>query len=276
MSKPSAAPPGELVDIGGGELIHMQRWGKDNPGPVVILDVSAAMPLSEWDWVGPGLADRGFNVVAYDRPGMGWSQGPWAPRDAQHAAEALAKALAVAYIQPPYIVVGHSYGGFSAREFAGTHRDDMAALVLLDTTHPDGGGELSFATTFRTRAWWGHGGLFRLEAPVNWFWELPMEDQAAANAVSLWTSHLDTSAEELEAWNTSAAQLRALGDLGDLPLLVVSSADSPAHLEQQRDIARLSTAGQVVQLNVSHMGMLTSHDQALLTMDAMEKFLATL
>ncbi|MEX2547428.1 MAG: alpha/beta hydrolase [Chloroflexota bacterium] len=270
-------PPGHLVDIGRGEQIHIRSWGTAADSPTIVLDASAAMPLSAWAWIGQGLAGLGHRVVAYDRPGMGWSRGPWAPRDSAHAVDALAKTLEAAGMAPPYVVVGHSYGGFSARVFAGTYRDDVAGLVLLDTTHPDGGGELGFATYYRIRAWQGHAGLFQLSPQSDSFWELPAEDRAAANAVSLWTSHLDTSAEELEAWPTSAAQVRAVGSyFGDLPLLVVSGVGSAAHIDLQRDLTRLSSARQFIQINADHIGMLVSRTQSELVVQAIEDFLATL
>jgi pimeloyl-ACP methyl ester carboxylesterase len=234
------------------------------------------MPLSEWAWIGGGLADAGHLVVAYDRPGMAWSRGPWQLRDAGHAADALAKTLATAGIPPPYVVVGHSYGGFSARVFAATNKERVAGLVLLDTTHPDGGGELSYATAYRVQAWQAHAGLFELSPPYDFFWELPEDERAAANAVSQWPSHLDTSAEELEAWHTSAAQVKAVPDLGDMPVLVIAAAGPEEHIQLQRDLTRLSTRSQFEQVNANHMGMLVSPAQADLVIEAIERFLASI
>ncbi len=269
-------PPGQLVDIGGGEEIHLRSWGSATDGPTIVLDVSAATPSSLWAWVGLALGEH-HRVVAFDRPGMAWSRGPWAPRDSQHAADALARALSAADIPPPYVIVGHSYGGFSARVFAGTYPENVAGLALLDTTHPDGGGELRFATFYRIRAWLGHAGVFQLTPPSDDFWELPAEERPAANAVNQWASHLDTSAEELEAWHTSAAQVRAVGsDFGDLPLLVVSAVGSPAHIDLQRDLARLSSTGRFVEINADHMGMLVSQPQSEHVVRAIEEFLTAL
>lgn len=248
-------PPGQLVDIGGGQLIHVRQWGEANPGPTVVLDAAAATPSSIWAWVGPGLANMGHRVIAYDRPGMGWSRGPWQPRDARHAADALASALNVAGIPPPYVLVAHSYGAFSSRVFAGLHRDQVVALVLLDTTHPDTGGPV-VAVPYRLQALLGHTGLFQLIALPNGFSRLPTEDGRAADSVTKWTTHLDTTAEELEAWNESANQVREFADFGDLPLLVIAGWSSGVHLDQQRDLLGLSTASQFEQIDAEHMGML--------------------
>jgi pimeloyl-ACP methyl ester carboxylesterase len=275
-------PPGELVDIGGGQLIHLRTWeppvAPTANAPTIVLDVSASMPLTEWAWIAPALAAKGHRVVAYDRPGMGWSRGPWQPRDSARAADALAKTLTTAGISPPYIVVGHSFGGFSVRVFAGSHTEDVKGLVLLDTTHPDGGGEVLFATWFRVRAWQGHAGYFHIWNPVdNWFSSLPIEDQGPSVAVSRWTSHLDTTAEELEAWHTSAAQVRAASlNLHGIPLLVVAGLGSENHLAQQRDIASISKRSTYVEIGSDHMGMLVQEWQTPPVLEAIEEFLASL
>lgn len=267
--------PGQLVDVGSGQLIHLRTWGAATGGPTILLDVSAGQPSSIWAWIASDLG-RHYRVVAYDRPGMAWSIGPSGPRDAESAAEALSSALAAAGIEPPFVVVGHSFGGLSARVFAGQRRADMAGLVLLDTTHPNGGGGAGFALFARHRAWQGHSGLFQLFPPSNDYTQLPAAEQPGAYAVSLWTTHMDATADELESWNTSAAQVRSAGDLGDLALLVVSSPGSSASVDLQRDLARLSSKSRFVELNVSHMGMLMDTDQAAVTAAEIERFLDSL
>lgn len=264
-------PPGRLVDAGDGQMIHLRTWGTRRAGePALILDVSASFPSSAWAWIGQMLGDDYF-VVAYDRPGMAWSTGPKRPRDAGTAASALGRALDAANIVPPYLVVGHSYGGFSARAFTALRPADVAGLVLLDTTHPDGGGEQLFAAQFRARAWQGHAGLFVLSPPPNSFATLPEAERAAAHAVSHWTTHLDTTAEELEAWPVSAAQIRDVS-FGDLPLLVVSVSGGGSHEQLQRDLLGLSTRSRFVALDADHVGMLLDHDQALEAAGQIELF----
>jgi pimeloyl-ACP methyl ester carboxylesterase len=267
-----------LIDIGGGQLIHVRTWGTRASAdqPAIVLDVSASMPIAAWAWVARGLAERGNFVVAYDRPGMGWSTGPWQPRDAARAAGALGRALKAAKIDAPYVVVAHSFGGFSSRIFAGANRPDVAGLVLLDTTHPDGGGELLFATSFRTRAWQGHVGYFALANPTdNWFTSLPPEEQAATNSVARWTTHLDATAEELEAWDTSAAQVHA-ADLEGLPILVVSGDGGPEHLALQRDMLNLSMRSRFTQIPATHMAMLVDEGPAQLVIEQIEEFVGGL
>lgn len=267
--------PGQLVDVGGGQLIHIRTWGNQSSQPTILLDVSCCQPSSIWAWVARNLSAH-YQVVAYDRPGMAWSLGPNRQRDARSAAEALRKALTIAGIEPPYVVVGHSYGGLSARVFAGINRTEVDALVLLDTTHPHGGGGPGFAALARSRAWQGHSGMFQFSPPANDYEQLPADEAAAAYAVSLWTSHLDGTADELEAWDASAAEVDAIGDLGDLPLLVASGPGPPEHLALQRDLLNLSTKSQFVVFNTSHMAMLMDRGQAAITAAEIERFVDSL
>lgn len=266
-------PPGRLVDIGSGQFIHLRQWGEANAGTTVLLDISASMVSSAWAWVGQGLAERGYRVVAYDRPGMAWSHGPPQPRDARHAADALRAALDATSIPAPYVVVAHSYGGFSARVFTGLNRDRVTGLVLLDTTHPEGGGWPGYGFVYRIQAWVGHTGLFQFVRRPNSFLGLPLEEVDAAYAVTQWTTHLDTTAEELEAWPSSAAQVLEYAHFGELPVLVVAGAGPPARLELQQDLVNVSDNSRFMQVNADHVGMLHNETDAAQLVDAIDQFI---
>lgn len=254
--------PGQLVEIGDGQAIHLRTWGIDNEGPAIILDAAATYTSSSYAWFGQMLGED-YRVVAYDRPGMGWSVGRREPRDAKSAAQALSVALERAAIGPPYVLVGHSFGGFSARVFADMHRGDVVALVLLDTTHPDGGGGPAYGILYRARALIAHTGLDLLLPPPAEMGGLPDGESERAHAVSGWTSHRDASAEELEAFDVSAQQVREAGSLGDMPLLVIRARSSPEHLALQTDLARLSSRSEFAELDhVDHVSMLLNRDHA--------------
>ncbi|CAN5644017.1 alpha/beta hydrolase [soil metagenome] len=267
--------PGQPVELGDGRVIHLRTWGTDNPGPTIILDAAASLPSSAWAWIAQDLA-QDHRVVAYDRPGMGWSSGGSKPRDARSAAEALGAALAKAGIEPPYVVVGHSYGGFSARMFAHLNPGSVVGIALLDTTHEDGGGAEAFAAFYRARAVQGDLGLFQLVAQPNGLAGLPPAEAAAGHVVGHWRSHLDATAAELEAWPISAQQLRDADDLRDLPLLVVAAYGSDAQYDLQRDLATLSTNSRYVELDVWHTSMLFNADHAALVAAEIRQFGAAL
>ncbi len=73
-------PPGERVDVGGYRM-HLNVAGQDERGPTVILDAGSQSASFQWGWVQPEVAE-GVRLVAYDRPGNGWSEAPPGPLDA--------------------------------------------------------------------------------------------------------------------------------------------------------------------------------------------------
>jgi pimeloyl-ACP methyl ester carboxylesterase len=101
----------------------------------VVLDSALAGTSLSWSEVAPALSGT-TTVVTYDRAGFGWSEKAPHPRRVDWFVTELRRALGAAGIEPPYVLVGHSYGGWVARLFAATHPDDVAGLVLVDAPHP--------------------------------------------------------------------------------------------------------------------------------------------
>ena len=104
--------------------------------PTVVFESGLGDGAESWEPVIAQLADW-TRVVAYDRAGLGQSPPAKAPRSARQIAQELHQALGTAEIAPPYVLVGHSAGGFYVRVFASLYPDEMAALVLVDPTPED-------------------------------------------------------------------------------------------------------------------------------------------
>ncbi|MCJ2015029.1 alpha/beta fold hydrolase [Methylobacterium sp. J-076] len=123
-------PAGPFVDVPGGRLATMQAGPADGP-PVVLLHGASANSADPMGGVGHLLAARGFRVVAFDRPGFGWSDRPGGGGDADPAAQArlIAQALAALRIGPA-IVLGHSWAGALALALALDYPDRVSGLVL--------------------------------------------------------------------------------------------------------------------------------------------------
>ena len=126
-------PPGTLVDIGGFRL-HLHCTG--NGSPTIVLDAALGASSLSWSIVQPELA-RLSRVCSYDRGGFGWSDPGPMPRTADRIAEELHILLERARVPPPYVLVGHSFGGLVALIFARRFRSVISGLVLVDPAHAE-------------------------------------------------------------------------------------------------------------------------------------------
>lgn len=127
--------PGRLVMTSAGRL-HVRVEG--DLAPTVVLDSALAGSSLSWCEVQPRLA-RVARVVSYDRAGFGWSDPARGARTVARMVSELRELLergAESSTPPPYVLVGHSYGGWIARLFAALHPDRVAGLVLVDEPDP--------------------------------------------------------------------------------------------------------------------------------------------
>ncbi len=108
------------------------------------------------------LADisKDNTTFVYNRPGNGKSDAVSTPRDGEHVVDELRTLLRSKGLNPPYILVGHSLGGLYMQHFARRYPDEVAALILVDSTHPNQmkgkGSPQNWPTWFRFVFWvWG-------------------------------------------------------------------------------------------------------------------------
>ena len=123
-------PRGPFVEIAGGRLATIQDGPLDGP-PIVLLHGASANASDPMEGVGRLLAARGFRVIAFDRPGFGWSDRIAGAEAAAPAVQArlIAEALRRMGIGPA-IVFGHSWAGALALALALDHPDRVSALAL--------------------------------------------------------------------------------------------------------------------------------------------------
>ena len=129
----SLQPPGRLIDVGGFRL-HLHAAGLS--APVVIFDAALGGSSVSWTLVQREVA-KFARAVVYDRAGFGWSDKGPLPRTAGRIVQELHTLLHVAGERPPYLLVGHSFGGLVMRIFAQRFRSETAGLVLVDPAHPE-------------------------------------------------------------------------------------------------------------------------------------------
>jgi pimeloyl-ACP methyl ester carboxylesterase len=124
--------PGSLVDVGGHRM-HVLGEGERAGGPTVVWMPGGHVPGEEFGELHTMLAARTRSVLV-DRFGTGWSDtGPF-PRTTAVEAEELLTALEAAGERPPFVFVGHSFGGLLVANAARRRPDLTAGLVLLDPT----------------------------------------------------------------------------------------------------------------------------------------------
>jgi pimeloyl-ACP methyl ester carboxylesterase len=87
----------------------------------------------DWGLVQPEIA-KFTRVCTYDRAGMGWSEASPEPRDAQHAVQDLHTLLTSSGEQGPFVLVGHSNGGLRMVLYASEYPQEVAGLILVDST----------------------------------------------------------------------------------------------------------------------------------------------
>jgi pimeloyl-ACP methyl ester carboxylesterase len=126
--------PGGLVSVGGGRSLYVECVGSGNP--TVVLEAGFGGNTLNWRDVQPELG-RTTRTYAYDRAGLGHSPPMPGVHDAQDEIDDLQRLLVTAHIEPPYVLVGHSYGGILVRLFASQHPDEATGVVLVDARGRD-------------------------------------------------------------------------------------------------------------------------------------------
>lgn len=122
-----------LVELAG-RTVEIVETGE---GPsTVVFESGFGDDWSPWDDVATEVA-RSARVFAYSRPGYGASEATTAPRDATTIVEDLRALLAARGYGPPYVLVGHSFGGTYMELFAKSYPQEVVGLVLVDPRHRD-------------------------------------------------------------------------------------------------------------------------------------------
>jgi pimeloyl-ACP methyl ester carboxylesterase len=121
-------PPRVDVD---GRLLRMRIEGEGSPA--VVLEIGLGGALEEWAAVQPELA-RFTKVVAYDRLGAVDKQ---SVLTGQNVSRELHAALTREGVEPPYLLVGQSFGGIYNRIFASMYPQEVVGMVLLDPSQED-------------------------------------------------------------------------------------------------------------------------------------------
>jgi pimeloyl-ACP methyl ester carboxylesterase len=113
--------------------MHIQVTGEG--APTVVFESGMGASCLSWTLVQPQVAQF-TRAVSYDRAGHGWSDPARERRTAEQIAQELHTLLDAAAVPGPYVLVGHSFGGYVNRAFAHMYRDEVVGMVLVDSIHP--------------------------------------------------------------------------------------------------------------------------------------------
>lgn len=125
--------PAQLIDLDG-HVVRVQFVGlsEREPGrPIVVFESGATNALEVWSSVLPQVAAFA-PIVAYDRAGLGQSAWDEETPTPQHVTSRLHRLLEKIGAEPPYVLVGYSWGGILARYFAGYYPADVVGIVYVD------------------------------------------------------------------------------------------------------------------------------------------------
>jgi pimeloyl-ACP methyl ester carboxylesterase len=241
-------PPGQMVDVGGYRL-HIKCTGEGSPTVVIESgwgDFSAA-----WGWVQPEVA-KTTRVCTYDRAGMGWSEASPQPRTAREFAKELHTLLEKANEPGPYVLVGHSLGGYTVRVYAHDYPAEVSGLVLIDAQDlptSDGAAPKPAPKPGRNSlpSLMARIGVVRLLAgPLGSIQDLPEGDKQAYTAYAVAPRSAQTFLDEGRGMSEGGTQARAVTTLGALPIIVLSRGEDQdaKHTAAQADLLQLSTNSQ--------------------------------
>ena len=254
---------GRLIDVGGHQM-HLSCAGSGSP--TVVLQPGAGGTSASMGWVAPAVADQ-TRVCVYDRAGRGGSEPADTPQDGARVATDLHTLLDRAGESGPYVLAGHSFGGLYVRIFAARYPDEVAGLVLLDSTASsepaksvipaddessyDGVGR--FATLVSLSARVGFTRLYGELVPGT----LPARSEEMLKYDSAQASTVRSVVEEYLRGGGSR-EAASLTDFGDKPLFVLTAGEGhpQSWFTEQEELATLSTNSvhEVVD-GASHQGL---------------------
>jgi pimeloyl-ACP methyl ester carboxylesterase len=246
----SAYPmPGQLIDVGGHRL-HLHCTGAGSP--TVVLQPGGGDMSSAMGWIAPAVADH-TRVCVYDRAGRGWSDPSDATQDGEQIATDLHTLLHRGGEPGPYVLAGHSFGGLYVRIFAARYPDEVAGMVLIDSTGAASPASASTSTDdagsydilgrtsvlASTSARLGVGRLIGLSG----YGSLPRQSGDEVRAKIATSTSLRSTIDEFLAANASEQQAASLVEFGDKPLVVLTagSGSDAAWMAAQDQTVTLST-----------------------------------
>lgn len=226
--------PGKRVDLGDTTL-HIHCSGPQESENTIVIDVGAGNWSLHWADLQDDMAKH-TRVCSYDRVGWGWSDGtPLEPRVGAKHVQQLHDLLTLSGEAPPYVMVGHSYGGYLNRLYHSEFPDEVSAIVLVEAAHDDQWSRIPALTALimeegvanmRTAETISRFGLLRFfDLPSQGISKHPDRTKAINDAAKTAKYYVAFQSEMLGAQDI-AREVQESGPIGDTPLLVISGGRS--------------------------------------------------
>lgn len=122
---------GQLVKVGR-HTLHADIQGTGNQ--TVVFDSGLGCFSLEWSYIQQQLSDVA-TTVSYDRAGYGWSKRNKGNATSNEIVNDLRELLKCLKLKPPYLLVGHSFGGINMRLYAQLYPNEVSGLILIDPTN---------------------------------------------------------------------------------------------------------------------------------------------
>jgi pimeloyl-ACP methyl ester carboxylesterase len=126
-------PLSQMVPVAGHSL-HVMSVGEG--AFTMIFESGSGNDLSHWLKVAPAIGQTA-KVVTLSRGGYGKSDAVAKARTLTESTNDLSGFIEKAELQPPFILVGHSYGSHIVRSYAAQHPNNVDGLVLVDPAYSD-------------------------------------------------------------------------------------------------------------------------------------------
>jgi len=227
-------PPGQRVDVGG-FCLHYVTAGTGSP--TIVLDHS--LGGVEGYFLLDELA-KVSRVCIYDRAGFGWSDRSPHPRTSNQIVTELDQMLTLAGLEPPYILVGNSFGSYNMRLYAHRYSEKVVGLVLTDGLHESAllkmplalrGLQLFFASGFIMSVLGATLGIIRVLNLIGVFEllkpklrQFSFESRKAVKRSFCRPKHWLTMTREILSLDISGRQVRCAGHLNDLPIVSLKAS----------------------------------------------------
>ena len=210
------SPAGKFYEVDQHRM-HIECSGESET--TIIVDSGIGGSSIEWSMV-RDILENGIRFCTYDRSGYGWSDPGASKRTTENISSELHELLHVSGQKPPYVFIGHSFGGFTARYFSYQYPNEVIGLILIESSHPDQAelmGKLKTGSNKRTT------GVNPLQLPHKDFINKLAENRRLqAGFLNSRRKAIFSQMDEIKYFQTSANQVKEAFPIPEIPIVVIT------------------------------------------------------